>query len=184
MMTTLTWTKSTTGYEARTSSHHYEAIRAKSGKFWLQIDGGGQVFNQTTLARCKEQAAEATVMLEQPAPYGWDSTATPEPRAEEAERQAYGRAPGNEELGLLGPVEYARQHRTEPVIRLSGLEVYGDAVYATSQGIRIGRTGSFVPASTVYGYLDKAQARRLRKALHAAGFGSQAAAPRIKPAAA
>jgi hypothetical protein len=50
--------------------------------------------------------------------------------------------------------------------------------YATPTGLKIGAKGKVMPVSNVLAAMDKGEARRLRKALRAAGETAKAAAPR------
>jgi len=56
----------------------------------------------------------------------------------------------------------------------------GTAVYCTAKGLRLGARGAFRPDADVLGVLaalDKGMARRVRKALRAAGMAARAATP-------
>ena len=53
-----------------------------------------------------------------------------------------------------------------------------DGYYATPTGVQIGCKGRVAPAGEVFTRIGKSDARRLRKALRAAGFAGHASAAR------
>lgn len=63
-------------------------------------------------------------------------------------------------------------------MKVEGVKLFGKQVYGTPNGIRVGSKGHVIAPSFVFGKLNKGNARKLRKALRAAGFNGHAAQPR------
>lgn len=66
-------------------------------------------------------------------------------------------------------------------VKIEGISINGQAVYATATGIKLGARGRVQSPADVYGTLYKGDARTLRKALHRLGFTKHAAMSRAVP---
>jgi hypothetical protein len=71
---------------------------------------------------------------------------------------------------------HATPKRRTPAVKVTRLGAL-PAVYATPTGVKLGSGGLVLAPGALYGRLGKSTARRLRKALRAAGFTAHAAAP-------
>lgn len=63
--------------------------------------------------------------------------------------------------------------------KIKNIMVNGRNLYATPTGFKLTYRGTVIPASALYGTLDKGQARRVRKAVRSLGRIDLASAPRM-----